>query len=294
MTSIITNTAASVAVQSLNATSAALSQTEKQISTGYRVADATDDGAAYAIAQNVRSDVGALTSANQQLGNVKGLISTTITALNNVTNTLQSARDVLVKLADSNTQGNQRTQYIAQYKDLASQVQSFIKDASYSGRTLIGNITGGAAFSGYASVNVVRNEAAATYHIAATSGSAFYGSIYNTTISSALSSASQVAQFIGSTAVQAGTPIGGEFLRAVNAVGNSLNTYGSASNYVDNQSSYNSNKIDALNNGLGALVDADLTKESALLQSLQTRQQLATQALTIANQTPQTLLSLFK
>ena len=51
---------------------------QKQISTGYRVADATDDGAAYAVAQRVRSDVGALTSANQQLGNVQGLLSTTV------------------------------------------------------------------------------------------------------------------------------------------------------------------------------------------------------------------------
>ena len=52
-----------------------LAATQKQISTGYRVADATDDGAAYAVAQRVRSDVGALTSANQQLGNVQGLLS---------------------------------------------------------------------------------------------------------------------------------------------------------------------------------------------------------------------------
>ncbi len=113
MSSIITNTAASVAVASLNATATSLSNAEKQISTGYRVADATDDGAAYAVAQRVRSDVGALTSANQQLGNVQGLLSTTISGLNDVSNTLNTARTVLVKLADSNTQGNQRTQYIA-------------------------------------------------------------------------------------------------------------------------------------------------------------------------------------
>ena len=63
---------------------------------------------------------------------------------------------------------------------------------------------------------------------------------------------------------------------------------------MNNQISYNSDKIDALNSGLGSLVDADLAKESALLQSLQIQQQLGTQALTLANQAPQTLLSLFK
>jgi flagellin len=65
-------------------------------------------------------------------------------------------------------------------------------------------------------------------------------------------------------------------------------------NYVNNQVSYNSDKINSLNNGLGALIDADLAKESAQLQSLQIRQQLGTQSLSIANQAPQSLLSLFK
>ena len=77
-------------------------------------------------------------------------------------------------------------------------------------------------------------------------------------------------------------------------MGSQLNTYGSAANYVDNQISYNNDKIDSLNGGLGSLIDADLAKESAKLQALQIRQQLGTQALSIANQAPQSLLSLFK
>ena len=75
------------------------------------MADATDDGAAYAVAQSVRSTVGALGTANQQLGNVQGLLSTTQSGLNDISNTMASMRDVLVKLADSNVAGNQRTQY---------------------------------------------------------------------------------------------------------------------------------------------------------------------------------------
>ena len=79
-----------------------------------------------------------------------------------------------------------------------------------------------------------------------------------------------------------------------NLVGAGLNTVGAEVNYVANQISYNNDKIDALNTGLGSLVDADLAKESAQLQALQIRQQLGTQALSLANQAPQTLLSLFK
>ena len=105
--SVNTNVGAMIALQSLNETNSALAATEKQVSTGYRVADATDDGAAYAVAQSVRSSVGALTTANQQLGTVQGLLSTTQSGLNNISNTMASMRDVLVNLSNG---GNSTTQ----------------------------------------------------------------------------------------------------------------------------------------------------------------------------------------
>ena len=284
LNSVNTNVAAGIALQSLELTNAQLAKTEKQISTSYRVADATDDGAAYAIAQRVRSDVGALGSANGQLGNVQGLLSTTVSALNNVSNTLNSARDVLIKLADSNTQGTQRTQYIQQYQSLTANIKSFIQDAAYNGKSLIGDITG--SVGSYGGVAVVRNEVGSTYGIAAFSGSGLYGSVAFTTTQ--LNAATTVGNLISGTA----TP--GAFVNQLNSLGTELNTYGSSTNYVVNQVNYNSNKITALNGGLGSLVDANLAQESAQLQSLQIRQQLGTQALSLANQAPQSLLSLFK
>ena len=279
--SVNTNMGAIIALQSLNRTNADLAATQKRISTGSRVADATDDGAAYAVAQAVRSSVGALGAANQQLGNVQGLLSTTMTGLNDISNTMASMRNVLVKLADSNVAGTQRNQYIAQYQSLLTNVKSFIQDASYNGKTLIGNIAGHSGT--YARVATVRNETGATYGIASFSGATVAASIGFTTTQ--LGGAATVAAFLTAT---------GTFLNVQNNVGTALNTIGSAANYVSNQISYNNDKIDALNTGLGALVDADLAKESAQLQALQIRQQLGTQALTLANQSPQTLLSLFK
>jgi flagellin len=73
-----------------------------------------------------------------------------------------------------------------------------------------------------------------------------------------------------------------------------MNQYGSDNKTVLGQVSFNKEKMDSLESGLGALVDADLAKESAKLQSLQIRQQLGTQSLSIANQAPQSLLSLFR
>ena len=84
------------------------------------------------------------------------------------------------------------------------------------------------------------------------------------------------------------------FDTAQTGLNNKLNQAGADSNYLDSQITFNGKKIDSLNAGLGALVDADLSQESALLQAQQIKQQLGTQALSIANQAPQALLSLFK
>ena len=281
LNSVNTNTGALIALQSLNATNSALNAVQKQVSTGYRVADATDDGAAYAVAQSVRSSGSALTSANQQLGGVQGLLSTTGSALNDVSNLMSSMRDVLVSLANGNTQGNERTQYESQYTSLLANVKSFVQDASYNGKTLIGNISGSSGT--FSAVAVVRNEVGSTYGIATFSGSAVYTSLSFT--STQLNGASTVAALITAT---------GTFINQFNSVSSGMNSYGSATNYINNQVSYNNDKISALNTGLGSLVDANLAQESALLQSLQIKQQLGTQSLTLANQTPQSLLSLFK
>jgi len=279
--SVNTNVGAMIALESLTTTNSQLAAVQKQVSTGYRVADSTDDGAAYAIAQNVRSTVGALTSANQQLGGVQGLLSTTQSGLNNVSNTMASMRDVLVKLSDSNVTGTQRTEYEQQYKSMLANVKTFVQDASYNGKTLIGNLTGSSGT--FSRVAVARNESGASYGITTFSGSALYGSISFTTTQ--LNGASTVAALITAT---------GTFLNQQNSVGSALNTVGAETNYVTNQISYNSDKVNSLNSGLGSLVDANLAQESAQLQSLQIRQQLGTQALSLANQAPQTLLSLFK
>jgi flagellin len=310
--SVQTNAGAMIALSSLEKTNQQLAVTEKQVSTGYRVADSTDDGAAYAIAQGVRSTVGALTSANQQLGNVQGLLSTTQSGLNSISVTMASMRNVLVKLSDENVKANDRDNYIASYKSLVHQVKTYVQDADYNGKNLIGN--GAGTFSSVASqnglmsgsngtfgaINVARNETGSTYGIATFGGAELYSAINFTTAQ--LSSSLSVAGFIaaplivtsGDTRATSAATLGGTFMIQMNNVGKGLNTVGSEINFVNNQVSYNSSKIDSLNTGLGAMVDADLAKESAQLTALQIRQQLGTQALSLANQAPQALLSLFK
>jgi flagellin len=126
---------------------------------------------------------------------------------------------------------------------------------------------------------MTRNESGGTFTVSAVDGAT------DLVLAAAPTSAADAQ-----TALQAG----GDFETVEAKVADALNQFGSDSNYVDNQVKYNKDKIDSLEGGLGALVDADLAKESAKLQSLQIRQQLGTQAMSIANQSPQMLLSLFR
>ncbi len=281
LASINTNVGATVALESLNQTTAQLDQVQNAVSTGYTVSNASDNGAAYAVAQSVRSDVSALTTANQALGGVQGLLSTTLSGLNNISNELSGMRDVLVELSSSSVSGTQRSQYEAQYNTDLAQIKSYVQGAGYQGSTLIGNISGSEGT--YGAISVVINEQGSTYGIASFSGSALYTSLAFTS-----------TQLSSSTTVQALITASGTFLNQMNKVGTELNSYGSTADFVNNQISYNSDKIDALNEGLGSLVDANMAQESALLQSLQVKQQLAEQSLTIAEQSPSILLKLFQ
>jgi flagellin len=113
LNSVNTNIAAQVALQSLNTTTTQLQSAQKAISTGYRVADATDDGGAFSVAQRVRGDVAAITTVNQQLGNAKGLVGTALSSLTTISNYLTSAKSLLVDIGNASIPQAQRDQYVA-------------------------------------------------------------------------------------------------------------------------------------------------------------------------------------
>ena len=295
--SVNTNTTALFALQSLNNTQSALAAAQKQISTGYRVADATDDGGAFAVAQKVRSDVGALTSVNQQLGTAQGLVTTALSSLTGISDTVTQAKATLVKIADQSISDAQRDQYIVSFQGLVKQVADDVDGSTYNGQTLLGAASGTVAPTSKAIIN---NEVGATSTLSAENVSTLPNVLAALIGGTFTRSASGVDTFTTPTASAARTTAlaalqtGAGFDSAQTSLNNQLNQAGADSNYLNAQITFNSDKIDSLNSGLGALVDADLSQESAVLQSLQIKQQLGTQALSIANQAPQALLSLFK
>ena len=232
LNSVNTNIGASVALQSLNTTSSALQAAQKQISTGYRVNDAGDDGGAFAVAQNVRSDVSALTSVNQQLGNAAGLVTTSETSLTSISDDLTKAKGLLVSIGDASNSADQRDQYISTFKTLVSSVADAVDGSTYNGQTLLGAASG--AVSG-TSKAVINNEAGSTYTISAEDNSTTanaLAALVGGTFSRSTSGANTFGGFTASsaqTAALAALASGGAFSQLETAVSNQLNQVGADS-----------------------------------------------------------------
>ncbi len=272
--SINTNAQSVLALQSLNRTNAELAGVQKRVSTGYRVSDARDDGGAFAVAQSVRSDVAGLTAVNEQLGGAKGLLQVTFAALSQVSEAMREARATLTRLADSALSTEQFNQYKAQYTALRSQIEGFLNDAKYNGRSLLSTTAAGP--SNPDNIITIQNEDGAQLTI------------------NAIEKAKLLIDPAPADAAAAVILLTTKFQPTEDAIGAALNQLGTTDQYVEKQINFNKDKMDALNAGIGSLVDADLAKENARLQALQVRQQLGVQTLGIANQGPQVLLSLFR
>jgi flagellin len=205
-----------------------------------------------------------------------------------------------VDIADTSVSQSQRDQYVASYKSLVQEVADTTDGSSYNGQTLLGKAAGAVAGT---STTVINNESGSTSTISAEDTSTlantlatFIGSTFTRTAAGVDTFGAIAAGTDQSSAATAlsGTTGATAFVTAQTTISNQLNQAGADSNYLDATISFNSTKIDSLNAGLGSLIDADLSKESANLQALQIREQLGTQALSLANQSPQSLLSLFK
>ena len=147
-----------------------------------------------------------------------------------------------------------------------------------------------ASVSGAGDIVGIRNETGGQYTITAVDGATLTvsGSLTSTIAAPATSTAAQ--GLLGGVVTAAGTNL----ISVEARINSALSSFGAASTFIENQINYNAKKIDSLTDGLGALVDADLAKESSRMKALETRQQLSLSTLSLANQAPQSLLSLFR
>lgn len=272
MTSVNANLSALVALRTLGTVQSDLAVTQKRVSTGYRVADAFDNGAIFAVAQSIRNQIAGVSAVTSQLQGAQGLVSVSNAALGQVSDLMTQVRDILTRLSDQSISSDTRLQLSTQFTNLLSTINNNLTTALYQGTTLVGT-------SG--TIGVVQDVLA--NQLTLTGQQSTLGTVVTNLSTASYTSITSAGTFLLQT-----------FLTELNLVATSLNVVGSLNQRIANQVQYNNGVSDALTAGLSSLVDADLPAESARLQSLQIKQQLSTQSLAIANQGPSVLLTLFR
>jgi len=277
MVSVNTNYGALVALQNLNATQSDLQTTQNRITTGLAVSSAKDNGGLYAIAQNLRADVGSLTAVKQSLDRANSAVDVAVSAGQTVSDLLVEMKQKAIAAADSSLDAASRSALNEDFKSLRDQISTVVSNASFNGVNLLnGTGTTGGALQAIA-------DAKQSSHITVKVENMSYGG-GTLTISSTQQIDSQA--HASTTAASIDTSLAN--------VNKALARLGTGSKKLSLHETFVGKLSDTLNAGIGNLVDADLATESAKLQSLQVKQQLGVQALSIANQAPQVLLSLFR
>lgn len=268
--SLNTNSGALAALASLRRIDSELSVFNKQLQTGYRVADAFDDASTFSVAQGIRGDLQAYGAVQSSLASGVGLASVTQAALTSVSNASNDLYTKTVQLADGSISANQRTLYAADYAALQTQISNFLTQANYGGANLLSNNSVSKTF--------LADVTSSNLSLSSQSGvSAAFTTFNAASVSSASSSTAALATI---TSFQ-------------NTVATSLAANASESNQLTQQSNFNNAVVDAQLTALGTLVDADIGKAAARVQALQVSRQLAITSLSIANEQPRQLLGLF-
>jgi flagellin len=311
----MTNASAMTALQSLNATNKQMEQTQSRISTGFRVADASDNAAYWSIATTMRSDNKANSVVQDALGLGAGKVDTAYTAMNSAIDVIDDIKSKILLAKTSSPEDRAKIQ--SEIKTYQDQLRDSIGGANYAGANLLqtdststdttlhiissynrdstGAVVTGSIDIAYANIRLIDTNAAQA-GILDKGGTASARSILNLDVSN-------LGAVVGPPAIPATT--GGttdaqfdnlltdveKVLADMTAAASEL---GAGKSRIDMQKDFVSKLMDSIDRGVGQLVDADMNKESTKLQALQVQQQLGIQSLSIANANSQAILSLFK
>jgi flagellin len=278
LNSINTNVGAMIALQNLNSTNAQLDTTQNRISTGLKISSAKDNGAIWAIAQNTRSSISALDTVKESIQRGQSVVDVAVSAGQTISDLLNQMKAKALAAADVSTDTASRTALANDFVALRNQISKTISNASFNGTNLLK--TGASSLFSLADATGTQKLTVGAQVMGLTSGSA--GTIITFTVASTFSTMTQAATLVNQVTAS---------ITNVNAAVAKLGTGSSA---LGTHLNFISGLQDTLTSGVGNLVDADMAKESANLQALQSKQQLGVQALAIANSSKSTLLSLFR
>ena len=273
MLSVNTNYGAMIALQNLNATNKQLAETQNRINTGLKISGPKDNGAIYAIAQGLRSDVESLTAVTNSLNRTASVVDTGIAAGTTVGDLLKEMKVKALAAKDTTIDANARAAYTADFTALRDQITKTLANAGFDGSNLVNSAS---------SITALANGDGTSTITATARNLSLGGSIVTVAAAGTISTAAAASAMVATLE------------SSINNINLALSQLGTDSKKLDLHQTFMAKLADELNKGIGNLVDADLATESARLQALQTKQQLGVQALSIANQGPSALLGLFR
>ncbi len=274
MNSINTNIGAMIALQNLNAINAELQTTQNRISTGLKVASAKDDGATWAIAQQQRSTVSSLDAVKQSLSRNSSVIDVALTAGESVSDLLTQLREHALEASDTSLDSTARSALNDDFIAIRNQITKTLANAGFNGINLLNGSK--------SSIAALANAEGTSRLTVDAQNMSLGGTIITLSASAALSTATAAASLLSTLD------------DSINNVSIALGRLGTSSKSLDTHLTFIGKLQDTITAGIGNLVDADLAKESARLQALQVRQQLAIQMLSITTQSQSWVLSLFR
>jgi len=271
LNSINTNSGAMIALQNLNATNSELQVTQQRINTGKKVGNAKDNGAIWAMAKGQSSTASSLNAVKDSLQRGQSTIDVALAAGDTVTDLLGKMKEKALAASDTSLNTASFNALKSDFESLRDQITKAVTNAKFNGVSIADGSTTKLAFlaNSDGSQFTVQSKTLSLKGIGMTTTSTF-------------TSASAAKTMIDTVTTAMGTAT------------NKLASLGTSSTGLDTHLTFVGKLQDSLDAGVGNLVDADLAKESAKLQSLQTKQQLGVQALSIANQSTQSVLSLFR
>src|SRR5262245_33171889 len=300
--SLLTNSSAMTALQTLRNVSSQLATTQNRISTGQRVATASDNSAYWSIATSMRADNAALSAVSDSLGLSAATVDTEYTALtavlgNEGTSGLNKLQALLV---EAKTAGIDREKIQSEITQIQQDMKNVANAATFNGvNWLSTNATTPATVNLVSSFSRVGGTPTINTITVTVANYSLYtattGGILDTVSGSASVDTINIGALTDSTVDQ--TTLDGyiaQVTAALNTVSQSAANLGAIKNRISNNTEFVKSLMDSVDRGIGQLVDADMNAESTRLQALQTQQQLGVQALSIANQNSASILSLFK
>lgn len=286
MSSILTNQSAIVALQTLKSVNANLGKAQSEISTGKTVANAKDNAAVWAISKVMETDASAFKTMQKNLNVAEATISTARMGAEQIADMLREVKNLAIGATVSTADFDKiNTDILRKFEQIAS----VLGGTQMNGVNLLSGTTttsldvtasldreNGTVATTANTISVSNQALDTSLGLDATSPStAPTGYTDITDTASALTAIGVIEQMIDDTVVAAAE----------------LGSYGKR---VSDQSAFVGKLADSLNIGMGSLIDADMEEASARLQALQTQQQLGIQSLSIANQAPSAILSLFR